>query len=481
MSSAIIWLRRDLRLHDNPAWHYAAQAHDTVIPVYIHAPDEESPWQPGAASRWWLHHSLQSLQAALRERGERLIIRQGDSLTQLRSLLEASQADAVYWNRLYDPATRNRDQQIKQALREEGWQADSFNSALLWEPWTVKTQAGEPYKVFTPFWKACCRHLPTPPLAAPDVLAPPANDVLNQLASLPLEALELRPKISWDGGLQSSWQVGETGAWTRLEQVCEQVVDDYSNTRNLPALDGVSRLSPHLHFGELSPRQIWQAVAERFDGTPLEHLSAAAYLRELGWREFAHHVLFYWPESPVQAMNERFRAMPWRQDYAADLARWQHGRTGIPLVDAGMRELWQTGWMHNRVRMIVASFLSKNLLIPWQEGTRWFWDTLVDADLANNSMGWQWTAGCGVDAAPYFRVFNPVRQGEQFDPDGDYVRRWVPELAAVPIRWVHQPWNLPVEQQRQAKFQPGVSYPLPIVDLAASRKRALGAYEQIKG
>jgi len=474
VSTAIVWLRRDLRLRDNSALYHAARAHDAVIPVFIHAPAEETPWSPGAASRWWLHYSLRALAAALHEHSSRLIIRQGESLAQLRAIIKASGAQAVYWNRLYDPALCIRDQQIKQLLRDDGLQVESFNSALLWEPWQIKNQAGEPYKVFTPYWKTARQQIPARPLpAAP--LSPPTL----WPDSLPLAGLELLPRIPWDSGLQAAWQPGEAGAWQRLDTVLSDVIDGYQEQRNYPAQEGVSRLSPYLHHGELSPRQIWQAVAECYNGAPLEHASAEAYLRELGWREFAHQVLFYWPETPEQPLQEKFQHFPWRRDYDELLACWQRGQTGIPLVDAGLRQLWQTGWMHNRIRMVVASFLSKNLLIPWQEGARWFWDTLVDADLANNSMGWQWTAGCGVDAAPYFRVFNPVRQGEQYDPDGSYVRCWLPELANLPPRWVQQPWALPAAQQRKLNFTPGRSYPPPVVELAASRTQALAAYDEI--
>jgi deoxyribodipyrimidine photo-lyase len=473
MTTAIVWLRRDLRLHDNPALYHAARLHDAVIPVFIHAPQEETPWMPGAASRWWLHHSLQAFEAALYQQGSQLILRQGESLAQLWGLIKASGATAVYWNRLYDPALRQRDQHIKQALRADGVQAESFNGALLWEPWQIKKQSkqqrGEPYQVFTPYWKAARQQIPAAPLPIAELAAPK-----QWPERLSLAALELLPRLAWDGGLQAAWQVGETAAWQRLATVLSGIIDDYLTQRNYPAQDGVSRLSPYLHHGELSPRQIWQAVVERYHGEL--QAPAEAYLRELGWREFAHQVLFHWPHTPDKPLQGKFQRFPWRNDdYSEPLRRWQRGQTGIPLVDAGMRELWQTGWMHNRVRMVVASFLTKNLLIPWQEGARWFWDTLVDADLANNSMGWQWTAGCGVDAAPYFRVFNPVRQGEQYDPDGIYIRRWLPELADMPSRYLQQPWTVPQSQQGLLS-----NYPPPLVDLAKSRGQALAAYQSMK-
>lgn len=474
MSTAIVWFRRDLRLHDNPALMQAAQHHERIIPLYIHAPQEEGNWAPGAASRWWLHHSLAGLDTALRGSGSRLILRSGSCLEILRNLVTQTDADAVYWNRLYEPAVIARDRTIKATLKDLGLvRVESFNGALLWEPWTIKNGNNEPYRVFTPYWKACVRLPLAPPLSAPDRLP-----LYPEIDSLPLQELGLMPAIAWHQGLANTWQPGEWAALEQLTTFCSNVLMDYPNGRNRPDQAGVSHLSPRLHFGELSPRQVWQAVLNECDGSPLSNPAGETYLRELGWREFAHQVLFHWPHTPEQPLQERFAAYPWRTGYAGLLKAWQQGRTGIPLVDAGMRQLWNSGWMHNRVRMIVASFLTKNCRIPWQEGAHWFWDTLVDADLANNSMGWQWTAGCGVDAAPYYRVFNPVRQGQQFDPDGHYVRRWVPELADVPTRWIHQPWTL--SEQEQKKWLKS-AYPRPIVDLTQSRSEALAGYQTVKG
>ncbi|MGD8310060.1 MAG: deoxyribodipyrimidine photo-lyase, partial [Chromatiales bacterium] len=323
--------------------------------------------------------------------------------------------------------------------------------------------------VFTPFWKACLRRPPpAAPLAAPEKL-PPCPDV----DSLALDALGLLPRIPWDAGLRETWRPGEAGALRRLDGFCRKGLDAYADARERPAVVGTSRLSPRLHFGELSPRQVWwRAVREDSPG-------GEAFLRELGWREFAHHLLHHSPETLERPMDRRFEAFPWREDPEA-LRAWQSGRTGIPLVDAGMRELWHTGWMHNRVRMVVASLLTKNLRIHWLEGARWFWDTLVDADLANNTLGWQWVAGCGADAAPYFRIFNPVTQGQRYDPEGAYVRRWVPEIGRLPDRWVHRPWQAPEKVLREAGIRLGSDYPEPIVDLKESRREALAAYEQVK-
>jgi len=477
MSTALVWLRRDLRLSDNPALHQAAAAHEKILPVYIHAPEEEAPWEPGGASRWWLHESLAALAAKLREHGSQLLLRRGPTLATLRTLAQETGATAVYWNRLYEPAIIARDTQIKTALREDGLAVESSNGALLMEPWNLTKDDGGPYKVFTPFWKMLVRRLTlAAPLPVPSALPAPAT----WPESLPLEALELLPRVRWYDSLAAAWQPGETAAQERLAHFCRSLLPDYPDNRNRPGVDGVSRLSPHLHSGEISPRQVWTAVAEKTGGAALDDPAAEAFLRELGWREFSHYVLYFWPKTPDQPLLEQFNDYPWRSDYADLLSAWQQGRTGFPMVDAGMRELWHSGWMHNRVRMLAASFLTKNCRIPWQEGERWFWDTLVDADLANNTMGWQWTAGCGVDAAPYFRVFNPVRQGEQFDPEGVYLRRWLPELAELPVRWLQQPWALPEKEQRALNFTPGRDYPLPVVDLAASRKEALAGFDRIK-
>jgi deoxyribodipyrimidine photo-lyase len=313
-------------------------------------------------------------------------------------------------------------------------------------------------------------------LSSPTAL-PPLPEGLH---SIPLDALGLLPRIPWDGGLAAAWDPGEPAALARLQTFVDQAVAGYVQDRDLPGVGGTSRLSPHLHLGEVSPRQVLHAVADRVPGG----LGGVAepFVREIGWREFAHHLLYHFPRTPEEPLDSRFSAFPWRTDGTeALLAAWQRGQTGIPLVDAGMRELWHTGWMHNRVRMVVASLLTKHLRLPWQAGARWFWDTLVDADLAANTLGWQWSAGCGADAAPYFRVFNPVRQGERFDPRGDYVRRWCPELAALPDRWIHQPWAAPESILRAAGVSLGQNYSAPVVDLAESRREALAAWDRVKG
>ncbi|MDP3859340.1 MAG: deoxyribodipyrimidine photo-lyase [Stagnimonas sp.] len=481
MTTALVWLRRDLRLLDQPALHAAAERHQRVLPVYIHAPEEEAPWAPGAASRWWLHHALAALGEALARLGSPLVIRRGPSLETLRALVLETGASAIYWTRVYEPAAIARDQAVKEALRADGLSAESFNAALLFEPWQLKTGAGEPYRVFTPFWRNAAAQLDglPPPLPAPVRLTGPEP----ALKSLPLAALDLLPKIAWDAGFHARWTPGEAGALARLRAFVAEPIRRYRDQRDLPAQPVTSALSPHLHFGELSPRTALAAARDAGrEAGPGWLASAEHFVRELGWREFSHHLLFHYPHTAEQPMYAKFAPFPWREpaDYAGDLSAWQHGRTGIPIVDAGMRQLWTTGWMHNRVRMIVASLLSKNLLIPWQEGARWFWDALVDASLPQNTLGWQWSAGCGADAAPYFRIFNPVLQGEKFDGDGAYTRRWVPEIAKLPEQYLHRPWEAPSEIRRAASLGPDSIYAKPIVDLGASRDRALAAYARIK-
>ena len=470
MKTALIWFRRDLRLADNPALAAALEAYDRVVPVYIHAPDEESPWEPGAASRWWLHHSLEALDRDLRERGAKLHLTTGPTLSALRRILKESDATAIYWNRLYEPAITARDTEIKQSLINEGIDAQSFKANVLFEPWEIRTGQDQPYRVFTPFWRKARSQLQVrPPLPRPERLATSAGD-----KGLALGELQLLPRIRWDRQFHDEWTPGEAGASEAFEDFIESGLRDYAGDRDRPDRKGTSRLSAHLHFGEISPMQIAWALEERVHQTGDSARSAGAesFLREIGWREFSQHLLFNFPDMPEKNLNMRFDDFRWGDEDVVAITRWQRGRTGIPIIDAGMRELWATGIMHNRVRMLVASFLTKNLRQHWLHGARWFWDTLVDADLANNSQGWQWTAGCGVDASPYFRIFNPVTQSGKFDPRGDYVRRWVPELAGIPASLIHSPWT-----------DPGVleatGYPAPMVDLGESRLLALAAYQQM--
>jgi deoxyribodipyrimidine photo-lyase len=470
MSTALVWLRRDLRLADNPALIAACAAHERVLVAYVHAPHEEAPWQPGAAGRWWLHHSLQALQQRLESHGGRLHVVAGDSLACLRELVARSEAAAVYWNRLYEPAVIQRDKQIKTALRTDGIVAESAPGNLWCEPWQLGTADGKPYRVFTPFWRKLRAEVelpaPLPPARARQWLQLPGG--------LDIDALGLLPRIRWDRGMTEAWRPGEAGAAELLEIFADDGLVSYRDGRDFPGSHGTSRLSPHLHFGEITPRQVMHGLRALLARDPApRHIDPEPYLRQLAWREFAHHLLYHFPGTPLENFNPRFDALRWADDDPVTMGRWQRGQTGVPLVDAGMRELWHTGWMHNRVRMVVASFLTKNLRQHWHHGARWFWDTLVDADLANNTLGWQWVAGCGADAAPYFRVFNPHAQAKKFDPEALYLKRWLPELAELPAQLLHEPWRDP---NRLA----ACGYPPPLVDVGASRQMALQAYLGIK-
>jgi deoxyribodipyrimidine photo-lyase len=441
----LFWFRQDLRLSDNPALSAALERRSSVIPVFIWAPEEEGDWPPGAASRWWLHHSLASLKAELEQRGSRLIVRRGPTAAALSGLVAESGASAVLWNRRYEPAAVSRDREVKSKLRESGVTAESFNGSLLFEPWTIRNSSEQSFRVFTPFWRACLNK-PLSPVCGGVSQGLPSPDQWPR--SLDISELSLEPAVDWASGFREVWQPGEPGARSQLQRFLRDALAEYPVNRDRPGLVGTSRLSPHLHFGEISPGEVRRAILGLAN---VNHEACEAYLRQLGWREFAYHLLYHHTQSPHQPLRQEFAAFPWRM-HPEHFKAWKRGKTGYPLVDAGLRELWHTGWMHNRVRMVAASFLVKHLLIDWQAGAAWFWDTLVDADLANNSLGWQWVAGCGADAAPYFRISNPAIQAGKFDPDGDYVRRWVPESK----------------------------HPLPIVDHGEARERALAALESIR-
>jgi len=477
--ASVVWFRNDLRLSDNPALSAAVARGGPVIPLFVWLPEEDGRWPPGAASRWWLHQSLVRLAAELRKHRSRLIIARGPSLQALEKVLKSAGADAVYWNRRYEPALVERDRHVEQALREAGVHVETFAGNLLFEPSQVATKEHKPYRVFTPFWKACLAlGEPSEPLPKPGRWSSPKR----WPRSLEIESLGLEPTRDWAAGFREVWTPGEPGAGEQLDQFRAGAFSDYSRGRNRPDIMGTSRLSPHLHFGEITPRQIWHALAGKSEGKPNRALAAqrTKFRAELGWREFAHHVLFHFPETTDRTLRDDFARFPWRRNSRAFKA-WQRGLTGFPIVDAGMRELWTTGWMHNRVRMIVASFLTKDLLLSWCDGARWFWDTLVDADLANNTLGWQWTAGCGADAAPFFRIFNPVLQGQKFDPEGAYVREWVPELAALPLKFLQEPWKAPEEVLAMAGVRLGDIYPRPIVTHADARDEALAAFRSLRG
>jgi deoxyribodipyrimidine photo-lyase len=468
MPRALIWLRRDLRLSDHRPLCAAIEREQLPIFVYVHAPEEEGEWAPGAASLAWLQRSLKTLAEDLESRGSRLLIRRGPTLEALQKLARDAEADAVYWQRRYEPAVIERDAKIKRALREGGLDAESFRGFTLFERDEVRTQQGGPYRVFTPFWRNARTAIdPGEASSAPKRLPMPP-----QLDSLELDALGLAPKLGWDAGFWERFTPGEQGAAEALDAFIEGAAESYSSQRDLPDRAGTSRLSPHLAFGEISPAQILRRLQdEDWKGSAKENIES--YIRELGWREFSWHLLYHFPETATENLNDKFKDFDWRTP-GDELEAWQRGRTGIPIVDAGMRELWHTGWMHNRVRMIVASFLTKNLRLHWLHGARWFWDTLVDADLGNNTSGWQWTAGTGADAAPYFRIFNPVSQAEKFDARGDYIRHWLPELSKLPDKALYAPFEHADLARRCAP-----DYPRPIVDLKKSRESALEAYKAL--
>lgn len=468
----LVWLRNDLRLADNPALAQAVQTGRPVIPVYIL--DQTPGVRPmGGASLWWLDKSLAALAADIQARGGRLILRRGPAAAVLDALVAETGAAGVVWNRLYDQAAIDRDAAIEATLRDRGLTVQSFNAGLLNEPRTVKSGSGGFYKVFTPYWRAAREQvgevrIDLAPAALPAPADWPASDRLADWG--------LHPSApDWSGGF-SLWTPGEAGAAARLNRLLETGIHHYADQRDIPGVEVTSRLSPHLHFGEIGPRQIWAATRNAAAASDIPAVQVDKFLSEIGWREFNHAILFHRPDIVTANFRPEFDAFGWARDDAAFDA-WAQGRTGYPIVDAGMRELWATGFMHNRVRMIVASFLVKHLLIDWREGEAWFWDTLVDADLANNVGNWQWTAGSGADAAPYFRIFNPITQGEKFDPKGVYVRRWVPELKNLPDAFIHRPWTAPLHLGAVAAR----TYARPIVDHARARERALAAYHNLKG
>ncbi len=466
----LVWLRHDLRLVDNPAIFNAAAA-GPVAAVYIYEP--LLPWAPLGASLWWLHHSLKSLMADLKRHGVQLILRKGKAEDILPKLAKEILASAIYWNRPIEPAQDARDEKLAEDLRKF-CEVKTYRSGLLFQPSSITNKEGNPYKVFTPFANACRKAPPPPPpKPAPDKITAAKIDVKSD----ELEDWGFLPtRPNWAKGFD--WEIGEKAAQERLADFLDEQVKDYTAARDRPDKDGTSKLSPHLHFGEISPRQIWHAVEAR----AAKHSGVKGYdkfLSEILWREFSSHLLLRFPSLPSRPLDERFTDFPW-QPNKKYFDAWCKGQTGMPIVDAGMRQLWQTGWMHNRVRMIVASFLIKNLQQDWRKGEAWFWDCLVDADLANNAASWQWVAGCGADAAPYYRIFNPVLQGEKFDPNGDYVREFVSEIKALSNKFIHAPWQAPADELNKAGIKLGQTYPAPIVDLGASRKAALDAFKRIK-
>ena len=478
-SASIVLFHTDLRLADNPALHAALHRGQPLICLYVWDPRAAGFAMPGAASRWWLHHSLQSLSDQLKAAGNGLIIRIGKTCEVLSNLLKDFPNSHVFWNESCEPTSRKIETDILSFSETEKIEAHRFHGNTLIDPSTLFTQTQKPYRVFTPFWKRLQGMLPpSRSLSVPRTLP---SQPLETLKSTPLDSLKLLPTIDWAEGLRESWSPGEDGAKKTLKKFLRNPVTVYAVDRDRPDLPHTSHLSPHLHFGEISPGKLWHALqhAKQKNHKAQDRKSYDAYLRQIAWREFSRYLLYHFPHTVDDPLYSTYQAFPWSNNAHA-LRAWEKGLTGFPIVDAGMRELWHNGWMHNRVRMLTASFLTKNLLLPWQKGAAWFWDTLVDADLANNTMGWQWVAGCGADASPFFRIFNPITQGIKFDPDGRYVRKWVPELSDLPAPWIHQPWEAPPLLLVEANITLGKTYPEPIVDHAEARNRALSAYRQFK-
>jgi len=467
MSKALFWFRQDLRLMDNPGLASACQTHDQILLIYILDPQLKH-----TAQAWWLHHSLSKLMAHLKQHQQELILLEGEPALLLQTLIENHQIEAVYWNRLYEPQLIARDQLIKKNLKQQGITVQSFNASLLHEPWTINNKQGNNFKVFTPYWKHCRQQIVTRMSSMISKWPQAISLTSKTLADWAL----LPSKPNWASQFESYWTPGEAAAHDKLNHFIDHKIGNYQEQRNFPSIDASSRLSPHLHFGEISPCHIYQRTLEYQMQHPETLASSEHFLSELGWREFSYYLLFHFPKLPFENFKSMFDAFPWHENQAA-LKKWQQGQTGYPIVDAGMRELWLTGGMHNRVRMIVASFLIKNLFIHWQEGAKWFDATLMDADMASNYASWQWVAGSGADAAPYFRIFNPILQGEKFDPDGSYVKKWVPELTTVSTKWIHQPWAAP---PGGLSIRLGIDYPLPIVDHQITRHQALEYYQSIK-
>jgi deoxyribodipyrimidine photo-lyase len=482
---ALLWFRSDLRLTDNPALlaatRWAAENDGLVLPVFILDPVLSG--QLGGATKWWLEQSLSALKTDIAKLGDThpdhaLRLFKGDAKTVLNSIADETPLKAVFWNRLYDKPSTARDTDIKTALQDRGVTCESHKANLLFEPWDVKTGSGTDFKVYSPFWRAC-QKLPNPrePYPAPAAINLFKGTITGQTT---LPDLDLAPKpVDWAGGLAGRFIPGEQGAKDQLFKFIDDRLADYADLRDRPDHRVTSELSPHLRFGEISPYQVWHAANHYADANPGKGKTASKFISELGWREFAHHILFHATDLRKVPLQGQFTQFPWSDDAKA-LRAWQKGKTGFPIVDAGMRELWHTGYMHNRVRMIVGSILVKHLLIHWQDGLAWFDDTLVDACPANNPFSWQWIGGCGADAAPYFRIFNPVLQGEKFDPKGDYVRQWVPELRDMPEKYIHKPWEASPLILKAAGVTLGKTYPEPLIGLKEGRERALSAYQDMK-
>ena len=469
---SIHWFRQDLRLSDNPALSAAIESGD-ILPIYILDDINSSDNKMGEASRWWLHHSLSSLNKKL---GGKISFYSGDPKNVFSTLSEQYDVKSIYWNRCYEPWRIKRDKDLKKDLEGKNIHIETHNGSLLWEPWTVLKNDGTPYRVFSPYYKRGCLEAlaPREPIQEPSL----SNIIPNSFDSSSLDDLDLLPNVGWYKEMENLWIPGEDGAKDKLHLFLDNGLLGYKEGRNFPSRKNVSQLSPHMHFGEVSPNQVWYG-AQLKEGEKGIDKDLTHFLSELGWREFSYNLLYHFPSLPKENLQKKFDNFPWEANEHY-LDRWKKGLTGFPIVDAGMRELWQTGYMHNRVRMIVGSFLVKNLLIHWHEGEKWFWDCLIDADLASNSASWQWVAGSGADAAPYFRIFNPIAQGIRFDPDGEYTKKYLPELKNIPNKYLYNPWEAPQDILAEANIELGKDYPQPIVDLKQSREKALDAFSVIR-
>ena len=467
INTAINWFRKDLRLSDNPSLSKASN-YQNVYNIFILDEINSKDYLYGSASKFWLNNSLKSLNNSL---DNSLSFYKGNPIDIFKDIISRFEINSVYWNRCYEEWEIKRDTEIKLYLKSRGINVETFNASLLWEPWEISKNDNTPYKVFTPFYRRGCLGYKNPrePLIKPKF----KNLLKDEKKSLNLNEFELIPNLKWIKKLRKNWNIGEVQAQIKFEDFLKKSINSYKEGRDVPSKESVSKISPHLHFGEISPNQLWYKIRNFGDDKNIDH-----FCSELGWREFSYSQLYFNPKLPKKNLQSKFDNFPWTNNLS-NLTAWQNGMTGIPMVDAGMRELWQTGFMHNRLRMITGSFLVKNLLIHWHYGERWFWDCLVDADLASNSAGWQWIAGCGADAAPFFRIFNPVTQGQKFDPKGIYVRQYIPEIANLPNKYLFDPWNAPSNVLEEANINLGSTYPLPLVDLKTSREKALLAFKSI--
>lgn len=476
MSKAILWFRQDLRLLDNKAFYHACEQHKEILPIFIWDENTPQKWQMGSAQKWWLYHSLVSLQKDLKEHGLDLYLRKGKANEILKKITFEHNIQCLYSNFSYEPYQKNQDEGLKNELLENQIEVSCYNSSLLCEPWQIQTKSGSPYSVFSQFWKA----FEMQEIEIKVYPKPKKFPKLIQIKNEDLTTWNLLPTSpNWAKGFEKYWKIGEKAAQEKLKNFTQTHLENYAQKRDFPAINGTSKLSSHLHFGEISPHLIWENCKKTFKGNQKNSKGLETYLREIGWREFCYYLIYHNPDFPEKNFHKKFDKLKWEKD-PKKLKAWQKGLTGYPIIDAAMRELWQTGWMHNRLRMVVGSFLTKHLQIHWMEGAKWFWDTLLDADLSNNSAGWQWVAGSGADAQPYFRIFNPIIQSKKFDPQGNFIRKWIPELAKLSNDEIHTPWEISKENLEKADIKLGKTYPFPIVDHKKAREKALKNFEATK-